>query len=95
MHSCHCSLYIIFKSVQRLHLDGQSLPEVLVSQDLKSVEGLAFDWIAQNLYFCDGTNKKIEVIRTDVSTLGRMRRVILRSPTLEKPRGIALHPEKG
>ncbi len=71
------------------------MPEVLVSQDLKSVEGLAFDWLAQNLYFCDGANKRIEVIRTDVTTFGRMRKVILGSPTLDKPRGIAVHPEKG
>jgi hypothetical protein len=84
-----------FPLIQRLHLDGKSEPEVIVSQDLKSVEGLAFDWISQNLYFCDGINKRIEVIRTDATSFGRMRKKIIGADHLDKPRGIAVHPVKG
>lgn len=76
----------------KLHLDGESEPEILVSSNLKSVEGLAFDWLAHNLYFSDGAESKIEVIRTDVHHLGRMRKKILGKPAVEKPRGIAVHP---
>lgn len=82
-------------NIMRLRLDGNSTGEILVSSDLKSVEGLAFDWISNNLYFCDGANARIEVIRTDSSIMGRMRKLILQQPTLDKPRGIAVHPEKG
>jgi len=72
-----------------------SLPEVLVSGDLTSVEGLAFDWMARNLYFVDGSRKTIEVIKTDVFVLRRMRKQILGPKVLDKPRGIAVHPAKG
>lgn len=80
---------------KRLHLDGQSEPELLVSEDLKSVEGLAFDWMASNLYFTDGVLKKIEVIKTDVSEFRRMRKLIIGPNFVDKPRGISVHPAKG
>lgn len=43
----------------------------------------------------DGARAKIEVIRTDVNNTGRMRRTILNGTTLDKPRGIAVHPVRG
>jgi len=70
------------------------MPEVIVSSHIKSVEGIALDWISKNLYFTDGTEKKIEVIRTNVDH-GRARKVILDKAVLDKPRGIAVHPVKG
>ena len=63
--------------------------------DLRSVEGLAFDWVSKNLYFVDGERKTLEVIRTDISNFGRMRRTLLNSDTLDNPRGITLHPRLG
>lgn len=81
--------------IMRLHLDGKSSPEHLVSSGLKSVEGIAFDWISHNLYFSDGVEGKIEVIRTTSHTYGRMRKVIVKQPNLEKPRGLVVHPVKG
>uniref|UniRef100_A0A646QCG5 Sortilin-related receptor n=1 Tax=Hemiscolopendra marginata TaxID=943146 RepID=A0A646QCG5_9MYRI len=81
--------------IMRLCLDGKSMPETLVETNLKSIEGLALDWISSNLYFVDGELSKIEVIRTDIEHMGRMRRTILNSPTIDKPRGIALHPHQG
>ncbi|ODM93787.1 Sortilin-related receptor [Orchesella cincta] len=86
------------KTIMKLHLDGKSTPEVLVSSDITSVEGLAFDWMSNNLYFTDGGGSKIEVIRTDsvaASHHRRMRKRLLTKPDVEKPRGIAVHPEKG
>ena len=74
---------------------GTDIPEVIVSTNLKSVEGMAFDWVSNLLYFVDGARATIEVIRTDISHQGRMRRTILSSPNLKKPRGIALHPKAG
>lgn len=81
--------------MQRLRLDGRSIPEVIVETNLHSVEGLALDWISHNLYFVDGERSALEVIRTDIHYMGRMRRTILNSTVLDKPRGIAVHPRKG
>lgn len=56
---------------------------------------MAFDWVSKLLYFVDGMRAKIEVVRTDLSSEGRMRRTILNSDQLTKPRGIAVHPKEG
>ncbi|CAG9822420.1 unnamed protein product [Phaedon cochleariae] len=69
--------------------------EILVSTELSSIEGMAFDWISKTLYFVDGVRAKIELIRTDVVGSGHMRRTILNSTVLNKPRGIVLHPQNG
>jgi hypothetical protein len=76
-------------------LDGLAVPEVLVENHLPSVEGMALDWVSNVLYFVDGTQAKIEIIRTDVNYEGRMRRTILGPDKLMKPRGIAVHPMRG
>lgn len=72
-----------------------SAPEILVSSDLASIEGMALDWISNTLYFVDGLRSKIELIRTDINHSGRMRRTVLGPAHLKKPRGIALHPKAG
>lgn len=87
-------VYIFDFFFQRLCFDGHHDVETLV-EDTQSVEGLAFDWVSKNLYFVDGDQKTLEVIRTDISNFGRMRRTLLSSDTLDNPRGIALHPYKG
>ncbi|XP_060532386.1 sortilin-related receptor-like isoform X2 [Cylas formicarius] len=82
-------------TVSRQCFTSGGKPEVLVSNDLASIEGMAFDWISENLYFVDGVRAKIELIRTNISYSGRMRRTILNETVLKKPRGIALHPQHG
>lgn len=62
---------------------------------MRSVEGIAFDWIANLLYFVDGNRAKIEVIRTDINHSGRMRYTVLNNTSVRKPRGIVIHPVKG
>jgi hypothetical protein len=56
---------------------------------------MALDWLSNNLYFVDGARAKIEVVRTDINHTGRMRRTILNSTVLDKPRGITVHPVRG
>lgn len=73
-------------TIGRQCLDGNST-EMLVSTDLASIEGMAFDWISKTLYFVDGVRAKIELIRTNINHSGRMRRTILNSTVLHKPRG--------
>ncbi|XP_045625309.2 sortilin-related receptor isoform X2 [Procambarus clarkii] len=83
------------KKINRLCFDGEHDVETLVDRNTQSVEGLAFDWISKNLYFVDGELKTVEVIRTDISHSGRMRRMLLNSSNLDNPRGIAVHPVRG
>ncbi|XP_014221695.1 sortilin-related receptor-like [Trichogramma pretiosum] len=75
--------------------DGKSFPEILVETDLSSIEGMAFDWVSNVLYFVDGVKMRIQIIRTDISHAGRMRRTILGPNNVQKPRGIAVHPMLG
>lgn len=76
-------------------MDGKSTPQLLVESQLESIEGMALDWMSNNLYFVDGARSMIEVIRTDVNHSGRMRRTIFNHTVLDKPRGITVHPARG
>ncbi|KAL1509813.1 hypothetical protein ABEB36_004494 [Hypothenemus hampei] len=82
-------------TINRQCLNNGSKMETLVSKDLVSIEGMAYDWISKTLYFVDGTRSKIELIRTDINHSGRMRKTILDETVLKKPRGIAIHPQAG
>lgn len=75
--------------------NGNHTPEIIVKTDLASIEGMSFDWISNVLFFVDGMRAKIEVVRTDISNEGRMRRTILGPEVLTKPRGIVVHPTSG
>lgn len=87
---------IISDTISRQCLgNGTNQAEVLVETDLSSVEGMALDWVSNLLYFVDGMRQKIEVVRTDINYAGRMRHTILGPNVLQKPRGIALHPQAG
>nr|CAI5865438.1 unnamed protein product [Callosobruchus analis] len=86
---------IALDTISRQCFNNGSKWDVLVSSDLSSVEGMAFDWVSKTLYFVDGMRQKIELIRTDINHSGRMRRTILNSTVLHRPRGIALHPQSG
>jgi len=54
---------------------------------LKNPDGLAVDWVAKNLYWCDKGLDTIEVSQLD----GKYRKVLI-NEYLREPRGIALHP---
>ncbi|CAG2103255.1 unnamed protein product [Medioppia subpectinata] len=95
-HNCLYWSDIGIDKIMRLCLDGrQSQPEVLVETGLESVEGIALNPINNHLYFVDGEQAKVEMIRTDITNEGRMRRTILTKASLEKPRGIALNVMTG
>lgn len=87
--------FILLVHQRQCLASGTSKPEILVMQNISSVEGMALDWVSNNLYFVDGTRKKIEVIRTDIKIEGRMRRTIIDEKVTKKPRGIAVHPMQG
>ncbi|XP_022913328.2 sortilin-related receptor-like isoform X1 [Onthophagus taurus] len=83
---------IIKDHIGRQCLDGKSPNEILINSNLSSVEGMSYDWISKNLYFVDGRDAKIELIRVDVPQPRHYRRTILTPPILKKPRGIIVHP---
>ncbi|XP_063833945.1 prolow-density lipoprotein receptor-related protein 1-like [Ostrinia nubilalis] len=73
-------------------LHGTSLSgiEVVVEQGLWTVEGIAVDWVAENLYWVESGLHQIEVARLD----GRWRRTLL-SGDMDSPRAIAVDPRVG
>lgn len=93
----NCVYYadIELDKISRQCFNNAMFEEVIVDRDLASIEGMAFDWISNVLFFVDGLRKKIEAVRTDMPLEGRMRATILDSKVLLRPRGIAVHPKAG
>lgn len=96
-HNCVFWADILTDEIGRQCLNGNQTAEVLVEADLASVEGMSYDWMSELLYFVDGTRFKIEAVKTthDDSGKNRMRRTIIDSSQLTKPRGIVVHPKMG
>uniref|UniRef100_A0A8D9B9P9 Sortilin-related receptor n=1 Tax=Cacopsylla melanoneura TaxID=428564 RepID=A0A8D9B9P9_9HEMI len=76
-------------------INGSLFDEKIVTTALYSVEGMALDWVSNLLYWVDGQKSLIQVVRTDIKHTGRMRKTILDSKVLKKPRGITVHPGRG
>ncbi len=64
--------------------------EVVVKSGLANAEGLAVDWIGQNLYWVESHLDQIEVARLN----GSFRRTLI-AGDLDNPRAIALDPRYG
>lgn len=71
-------------------LAGDEPYQLLHGATLQNPDGLAVDWVARNLYWCDKGTDTVEVSRLD----GAHRRVLLRGG-LSEPRALALHPARG
>lgn len=81
------SKFVIF--LRRANLDGTGM-ETVISQGLKTTDGLAVDWVARNMYWTDTGRNTIEVARLD----GTSRKVLVNN-SLDEPRAIAVFPSKG
>jgi len=64
--------------------------DTLHAATLRNPDGLAVDWVARNLYWCDKGLNTIEVSKLD----GRFRKVLI-NEGLQEPRAIALDPRYG
>jgi sugar lactone lactonase YvrE len=64
--------------------------ETVISQGLKTTDGLAVDWVTRNMYWTDTGRNTIEVARLD----GTSRKVLVNN-SLDEPRAIAVFPSKG
>ncbi|XP_055591990.1 sortilin-related receptor-like [Uranotaenia lowii] len=94
-HNCVFWADIMTDVIGRQCLNGNQPAEMLVDSGLSSVEGMSYDWVSEMLYFVDGMRLKIEAVRTNGGALGAMRRTIIDTPNLNKPRGIVVHPLQG
>lgn len=65
-------------------------PEVIIQSGLATAEGLAVDWIGQNIYWVESTLDHIEVARLN----GTSRRTLI-AGDMESPRAIAVDPRYG
>lgn len=63
---------------------------VVVQTGLSTAEGLAVDWIGQNLYWVESNLDQIEVAKLN----GSFRRTLV-AGDMESPRAIALDPRYG
>lgn len=71
------------KKIFRKELSGKPSPVITSGADL--IEGLALDWVANNLYWVDSRLNTIEVARENGSN-----RMVLISKDIDQPRGIAI-----
>lgn len=76
------------KKISRLDRDSE--PQDVISTGLDLVEGLAYDWVAGNLYWLDSRLGTIEVARENGSD-----RMVLLKENITQPRGMALDPSEG
>lgn len=63
---------------------------VNIITNVSAPNGLAIDWIADNMYWSDSTNKIIEV-----SKINGLNRKVIINEYLEDPRSVAVFPRKG
>ena len=82
IHSFHIHFHITY-----LILLGR---QTLLASQNEGVEGLALDWIAQNLYYIDSRKGTLNVLSV---TKSENRRVLLSN--LKRPRAITVHPNRG
>lgn len=76
--------------IRTVNMNNFADTRVIVHGNLTKTDGLAVDWIANNIYWTDTATKLLEVARLD----GSSRKVIIREG-LDEPRAVALHPKKG
>lgn len=82
-------MYLLVVDVVRLLILAIRNIEV-VQRGLATAEGLAVDWIGENLYWVESSLDQIEVAKLD----GSFRKTLI-AGNMESPRAIALDPRYG
>ena len=77
------------RTISRAFING-SQSEVIVDVGVMHPDGLAVDWVADNIYWTDSYLQRIECSRLD----GRYRKTLIWK-NLTEPHSIALDPSKG
>ncbi|XP_071972207.1 nidogen-2 isoform X1 [Engystomops pustulosus] len=78
------------RTISRASLEPGAEPEVIISTDLMSPEGLAIDYLRRNMYWTDSSTDKIESSRLDGSD-----RKTLFDTNLVNPRAITIDAVRG
>nr|CAD7429648.1 unnamed protein product [Timema monikensis] len=76
--------------IRSVDMHNLSNTYTLISTNLTTPDGLAVDWIADNIYWTDAARKLLEVARLD----GSCRKVVIKDG-LDEPRALAIFPRKG
>lgn len=82
MHSCHPGRVVSLRNL--------SSPMTVLSTGYTIPDGLAVDWVANNIYWTDSGRKVVEVARID----GTCQKVIINSMLIE-PRAVVVFPSEG
>lgn len=77
-------------AIKSVNIENPSETRTIVSSGLHTPNGIAIDWIANNVFWTDTGSKVIEVARLD----GSSRKVIL-NKDLSDPRAMILYPKSG
>ncbi|XP_067287513.1 low-density lipoprotein receptor-related protein 1 isoform X2 [Pseudorasbora parva] len=75
--------------IRRMHINGSNV-QVLHRTSLSNPDGLAVDWVAGNLYWCDKGRDTIEVSKLDGAY-----RTVLVNTGLREPRAVAVDVRNG
>lgn len=76
--------------IRSVNMHNFSDTKIIINKNLTTTDGLAVDWVADNIYWTDTGRKVLEVSRID----GSSRKIIIREG-LDEPRAVALFPRKG
>lgn len=87
--SCLVLQYFVYCN-RVVSLLNMSTPRTLLAENYSTPDGLAVDWVADNIYWTDAGRKKLEVARMD----GTCQKIIIHS-LLQEPRAVAVFPSKG
>ena len=78
------------KKIMYLERSKDEGAKVLFSSGIDLVEGLAYDWVAKNVYWLDSRLNTIEVAKENGTN-----RMILVNQNISQPRGLTLDPSEG
>ncbi|XP_068234569.1 very low-density lipoprotein receptor-like isoform X2 [Palaemon carinicauda] len=78
------------KCIYKAPIDEGSKKEVVIENDVTTVDGLAVDWLYNHIYWTNTDKDTIEVADFN----GDMRKTLIRD-SLDEPRAIAVYPSEG
>ena len=82
------------KCIMRAHPNGTNT-QVIADYDVQTPDGLAFDWIARNLYWTDAGEHQLAPARIEVARANGTSRKILIETEIDEPRAIVVDPAEG
>ena len=82
------------KCIMRAHPNGTNI-QMIADYDIQTPDGIAFDWIARNIYWTDAGDQTLASGRIEVARANGTSRKILINTGLDEPRAIVVDPAEG